>query len=125
MRILYVHERFGALGGAEANAVITARELKAKGHSVGLLHGPPTGKGEAAWRDVFDSPYALSPGRNATDATNASRDQDVVRCSALLLRAQYVVPIFARDVTWLRIVRHSRNTFADRSSFTRIAHRRQ
>jgi glycosyltransferase involved in cell wall biosynthesis len=59
MRILYVHERFGALGGAEANALITARELKRKGHSVALLHGSPTGRGEEGWRNVFEKRFAL------------------------------------------------------------------
>lgn len=54
MRILFVHERFGALGGAEANAVITAEELKTRGNTVGLLHGPNTGRGEAKWDSVFE-----------------------------------------------------------------------
>ena len=53
MRVLFVHERFGALGGAESNLVTTADELKAKGHPVGLLHGASTGKGEEKWNDVF------------------------------------------------------------------------
>ena|SRR5436190_12964543 len=81
MRILYVHERFGALGGAEANACITARELKTKGHTVGLLHGKPTGKGEASWREVFDSRYPLSEtqqsGQKTTNAL-AQFDPDLV-----------------------------------------------
>jgi glycosyltransferase involved in cell wall biosynthesis len=59
MRILFVHERLGSLGGAEANALFTARELKAKGHEVGLVHGPGTGKGEDRWRAVFQHLYAL------------------------------------------------------------------
>lgn len=54
MRILFVHERLGALGGAEANAVITAEELKGRGHEVGLLHGPSTGKNEDRWERVFE-----------------------------------------------------------------------
>ena len=53
MRILFVHERFGALGGAEANAVITAEELQRKGHEIGILHGPRTGKNEDRWEKVF------------------------------------------------------------------------
>jgi glycosyltransferase involved in cell wall biosynthesis len=65
MRVLYVHERFGALGGAEANAVITAGELKAKGHEVGLLHGPRTGKSEERWEQVFDWKRLLNEGANA------------------------------------------------------------
>ena len=60
MRVLFVHERFGALGGAESNLVTTADELKAKGHSVGLLHGPGTGKGESRWDEVFEWKYALN-----------------------------------------------------------------
>src|SRR5437868_311962 len=49
MRLLFVHERFGALGGAEANVLLTATELKRRGHIVGLLHGAPTGREEPAW----------------------------------------------------------------------------
>lgn len=64
MRILYVHERFGALGGAETNAYITARELKSKGHEIGLLHGAGTGRGEENWRKVFATAYSLE---NSTD----------------------------------------------------------
>ena len=36
MKILFVHERFGALAGAEANLHITATELARLGHSVGI-----------------------------------------------------------------------------------------
>jgi glycosyltransferase involved in cell wall biosynthesis len=64
MRILYVHERFGALAGAEANAHITATELGGRGHAVGILHGPGTGKNEAGWERTFPERYALGPGDN-------------------------------------------------------------
>jgi glycosyltransferase involved in cell wall biosynthesis len=70
MRILYVHERFGALGGAEANAFITARELKVKGHTVGLLHGPPTGRATEAWAGVFEC-HSLS-GNDLAQQTQAA-----------------------------------------------------
>jgi glycosyltransferase involved in cell wall biosynthesis len=60
MRILYVHERFGALAGAEANAHITATELAGRGHRIGILHGPSTGRGEDAWNATFSSRYALT-----------------------------------------------------------------
>ena len=59
MRILYVHERLGSLGGAEANALITARELKSRGHQIALVHGPSTGKGEENWFRVFNPRYPL------------------------------------------------------------------
>jgi glycosyltransferase involved in cell wall biosynthesis len=62
MKLLYVHERFGALAGAEANAQITASELGLRGHTIGILHGPPTGKGEAAWEKTFPRRFPLGAG---------------------------------------------------------------
>jgi glycosyltransferase involved in cell wall biosynthesis len=53
MRLLFVHERFGALGGAESNACITAAEMGRRGHYIGLLHGPGTGKEEQTWTSTF------------------------------------------------------------------------
>ncbi len=61
MRLLYVHERYGALAGAEANAHITATELGRLGHDVGILHGPPTGRGEVAWNTTFPARFPLHP----------------------------------------------------------------
>lgn len=62
MNLLYIHERFGALAGAEANVLITATELAARGHRVGILHGPSTGKNEAGWQKVFDFRAPLDAG---------------------------------------------------------------
>jgi len=53
LRLLYVHESFGSLGGAEANVLITATELKKRGVTVGLWSRRATGKGEERWREVF------------------------------------------------------------------------
>ncbi len=71
MKILYVHERFGALAGAEANAHITATELAARGHAIGILHGPGTGKNEAAWQATFTQRFALGAGDNAAVVRSA------------------------------------------------------
>ena len=38
MKLLFVHQNFGALGGAEANIQLSAKELQCRGHVVGLLH---------------------------------------------------------------------------------------
>ena len=57
MKILYVHECFGSLAGAEANAQITASELGARNHAIGLLHGPATGKGQATWEQTFPARF--------------------------------------------------------------------
>jgi glycosyltransferase involved in cell wall biosynthesis len=61
MKILFVHERFGDFGGAEANVSLTARELRLREHKVGILHGPGTGHSEPEWREIFDRSYALEP----------------------------------------------------------------
>jgi glycosyltransferase involved in cell wall biosynthesis len=53
MKLLYVHESFGSLGGAEANVLITATEMRKRGHSVGLWTQRPTGKGGEAWTKTF------------------------------------------------------------------------
>lgn len=65
MRLLYVHECFGALGGAEANAHITAGALLERGHDIGLIHGPGTGNNERAWDNTFGSRFPLATRRTA------------------------------------------------------------
>lgn len=65
MRILFVHEKFGGFGGAEANVLATATELKERGHAIGILHGPPTGKAEAAWRNTFPHRFSFGAGSAA------------------------------------------------------------
>ena len=60
MRLLFVHERIGALGGAEANILLTAREMLRRGHSVGLAHGDASGSSsDAEWLQVFAERFPL------------------------------------------------------------------
>ncbi len=61
MKILFVHERMGAFGGAEANILLTARELKRRTHQLALFHGPPTGRAEAEWNAAFPSRFPFAP----------------------------------------------------------------
>jgi len=74
MKLLYVHERFGALAGAEANAFITAQEIGKRGHEIGILHGPGTGKNEEGWQAVFSSRYALE-GHAPAEATRRALNE--------------------------------------------------
>ena len=53
MRVLYVHEQFGAFGGAEANVLSTANGLQRRGHAVALAHGAATGRPGPSWGEVF------------------------------------------------------------------------
>ena len=77
MKILFVHERFGSLAGAETNLYITARELSQRGHRVGFLHGPATGKGEEDWRLIFPQRYPLG-GRRSVDQAILEFDPDLI-----------------------------------------------
>ena len=61
MKILFVHDRFGDFGGAEANALLTARELKRREHQVGIVHGAGTGHGEEEWRETFAPLFPIQP----------------------------------------------------------------
>lgn len=80
MKLLYVHERFGALAGAEANAHITATELGRRGHTLGILHGPSTGKNETGWNSTFPHRFALTDSDTAaaTREALAAFDPDVI-----------------------------------------------
>jgi glycosyltransferase involved in cell wall biosynthesis len=66
MRLLFVHEKFGAFGGAEANVLLTGAELKRRGHAIGMLHGGDTGRDEAGWNETFTDRFLLPPARHAT-----------------------------------------------------------
>ncbi len=71
MRLLFVHDRFGAMAGAEVNLQLTAAELKNRGHTLGLVHGPSTGKGELTWRELFNKRFALANGSSFSIAREA------------------------------------------------------
>jgi glycosyltransferase involved in cell wall biosynthesis len=71
MRLLFVHDRFGAMAGAEVNLQLTAAELKHRGHQAGLLHGPPTGTGEPGWRELFPERFPITDG-NSSQVTRAA-----------------------------------------------------
>jgi glycosyltransferase involved in cell wall biosynthesis len=68
MKILFVHDRLGAHGGAESNLRHTAAALGRRGHVVGLLHGPSTGRDEAAWRSSFAQCLPLGSGASVASA---------------------------------------------------------
>ncbi len=54
MKILFVHDILGSLGGAETNVLATAQAFARLGHEVGLLAQRPSGKGECPWHDRFE-----------------------------------------------------------------------
>ena len=54
MRILFVHDTIGDLGGAEANVRLAANGLQQLGHQVALLHGHSSGTGEDRFHSIFE-----------------------------------------------------------------------
>ena len=59
MKILFVHQYCGALGGAETDILLGAGSLKSRGHTVALLYSSRTGRGEAAWEQTFSECHSL------------------------------------------------------------------
>jgi glycosyltransferase involved in cell wall biosynthesis len=72
MRLLFVHERFGAFGGAEANVLATASEFRRRGHTVGIIHGPDTDREADTWHETFADCFPLQ-GHGALATTAAIR----------------------------------------------------
>ena len=73
MKIMFIHDRFGSFAGAESNLFATACELKRRGWTTGILHGPGTGKGEREWRETFEDRFDLAEGHAAAAALSARR----------------------------------------------------
>jgi glycosyltransferase involved in cell wall biosynthesis len=71
MRLLFVHDRFGAMAGAEMNLQLTAAELQRRGHAIGIAHGKPTGKGEIEWQQLFPERFPLTDPDNFSAAQQA------------------------------------------------------
>src|SRR5262245_32888290 len=61
MKLLFVHERFGPHGAAEAALATVADELKRRGHTVGIAHGPGTGRTSLVWEEAFAPRFPLGP----------------------------------------------------------------
>jgi glycosyltransferase involved in cell wall biosynthesis len=77
------------MAGAEVNLQLTAAELKNRGHIVGLLHGPSTGKGEQAWTDLFQDRFALEETSPKQITRVEPANHDKARCSAAVSAASY------------------------------------
>jgi glycosyltransferase involved in cell wall biosynthesis len=73
MRLLFVHQSFGSLGGAEANILATAGALRQRGYGVGLLSREKTGRGEAAWRELFGDELFILGETGAQEAVSRFR----------------------------------------------------
>jgi glycosyltransferase involved in cell wall biosynthesis len=80
MRVLFVHQNFGAFGGAETNIQITADELVQRGHCVALMYVAETGRNTKSWERTFSTRFQLpASGRlNAIASAVESFDPDII-----------------------------------------------
>ncbi len=115
MRILFVHEKFGAFGGAEANVLATATELKERGHTVGILHGPHTGKSKAAWLSTFQDHFPIENGSaSATAPAVCDRFQPDVIYVHKLSDLELLEQLLDSDIPIIRMV-HDHDLYCMRS----------
>lgn len=80
MRILYVHETMGVLGGAESNVIITSSELKERGHDVALIYSRQTNWRSGTWDHVFEKSFRFdrTTGTDELEAFVESFRPDVI-----------------------------------------------
>jgi glycosyltransferase involved in cell wall biosynthesis len=65
MKLVFVHQYLGALGGAETDILLTATHLHRRGYDLALLYESTTGRNEDAWRAVFSQTIPLAQGTDA------------------------------------------------------------
>jgi glycosyltransferase involved in cell wall biosynthesis len=116
MKILLVHDIYGSFGGAETNVLATAEALIGRGHEVGLLARSSSGRGEAAWRELFgESLYGLAgeptseiAARFAPDVIYMHKCEDLAGIEALLAGgAPLVRMVHDHDIHCLRSYRYN------------------
>lgn len=79
MRVLFVHDVMGDLGGAEANVRHVAAGLKQRDCEVALLYGAETGSGGARFREIFPDRFQWPASESAVGVAEARHwDPDVV-----------------------------------------------
>ena len=60
MKLLFIHQKLGNLGGAEANILLTAQELTLRGHLLELAYLERTARNEANWEKAFQAAHCLN-----------------------------------------------------------------
>jgi glycosyltransferase involved in cell wall biosynthesis len=115
MRLLFVHQNFGAFGGAETNIQITAEELAQRGHDVALMHAAETGRSTESWERTFSRRFRLPANRRQDAVTSAldSFSPDIIYLHALP-DADVIETLLASAVPVIRMV-HDHSLYCLRS----------
>jgi glycosyltransferase involved in cell wall biosynthesis len=62
MKLAFVHQYLGALGGAETYILLAATRLRRRGYQLALLYESGTGRSEDSWRAIFHEHVQLDAG---------------------------------------------------------------
>ena len=73
MKLLFVHQKLGEFGGAEANIRLSAGELRARGYEVGLMYAESTDRDEALWRQTFSECFYVPGSADAEGVRSVLR----------------------------------------------------
>jgi glycosyltransferase involved in cell wall biosynthesis len=129
MRLLFVHQNFGAFGGAETNIQITADELVKRGHDVALMHTGQTGRSAESWGRTFSKRFQMPAGRRraVVGSTLDSFEPDIIYLHTLP-DVEVIEALLASPVPVIRML-HDHSLYCPRSykynPLTRaICHRR-
>src|SRR6266850_4780326 len=115
MRLLFIHQNFGAFGGAETNIQITADELMQRGHLVALMHTTETGRSTESWERTFSTRFRLPVNRRGDAVASAldSFSPDIIYLHALP-DADVIERLLASSVPVIRMV-HDHSLYCLRS----------
>ena len=85
MKLLFAHEHLGALGGAEANLLLTGSHLRRRGHDLGLVYQQSQASPAPAWQECFPDRFQLAASGAAEPlaAWVAAWAPDVIYCHNL------------------------------------------
>jgi glycosyltransferase involved in cell wall biosynthesis len=115
MRLLFVHQNFGAFGGAETNIQITADELMQRGHLVALMHTTETDRSTESWERTFSTRFRL-PANRRPEAVASALDSflpDIIYLHALP-DVDVIETLLASSVPVIRMV-HDHSLYCLRS----------
>ena len=101
--ILFVHQRLGAFGGAEANIRITAEELGRRGHTLSLLYDEGSGKNEEGYRQLFSQCHRISQNPREIRTLIAQRSADLIYLHSLS-RLDLMGALFVSGIPIVRMV---------------------
>lgn len=114
MRVCFVHDTIGDLGGAEASVRHSANGLAERGHDVALLHGHDTGTGRERFEAIFADRFDWTASADRAVARALAWQPDVIFVHKLA-RIDVLAELVASGVPLVRMM-HDHDMYCQRSS---------